>query len=157
MKTMIATMLLGVMACAGAAWAEEAEQAAQAKCQVAEVNPVTGSVMCIKPLGAPVEPPPTEASVPCKPNDRADQAWSWGPKCGEALRIPAGPSKTEAITLPPSAPAPPIDQAATLGRDDTMPQSAGDAARATAAFMAFAQGRTFSYVRKDIGAIWPGR
>ena len=83
MKTMIATMLLGVMACAGAAWAEGAEPPAPAKCQVAEVNPVTGSVMCIKPLGAPVDPPPTEASVPCKPNDRGDQAWSWGPKCTE--------------------------------------------------------------------------
>ena len=83
MKTMMAMLLVGVMAGASGASAESAEQPAPAKCQVAGINPVTGSVTCIKPLGAPVEPPPTEASVPCKPNDRADSAWSWGPKCTE--------------------------------------------------------------------------
>ena len=41
---------------AGAALAETSNGAAPAKCEVAEVNPVTGHVICIKPLGAPVEP-----------------------------------------------------------------------------------------------------
>ncbi len=83
MKTMIVAILLGLTAWAGAALAETAEQPAPAKCQVAEVNPVTGHVVCLKPLGAAVEPMPATAENPCKPSDRADQAWSWGPKCSE--------------------------------------------------------------------------
>jgi hypothetical protein len=50
-------------------------------CRKAEVNPVTGHVLCLDPLGAPVEPPPTASEVPCKPSARADEAWTWGPKC----------------------------------------------------------------------------
>ncbi len=83
MLKMIGAILLGVTAFAGAAYAETTEQEAAPKCQVAEINPVTGSVTCVKPLGAPVDPPPAQAEVPCKPNDRADSAWSWGPKCAE--------------------------------------------------------------------------
>jgi hypothetical protein len=55
--------------------------AAAPTCRKAEVNPVTGHVLCIDPLGAPVEPPPAASEVPCKPDTRADQAWTWGPKC----------------------------------------------------------------------------
>jgi hypothetical protein len=50
------------------------------KCKTAEVNPVTGHVFCINPLGAPVEPPPA-VELPCKPDQRTDEAWTWGPKC----------------------------------------------------------------------------
>jgi hypothetical protein len=50
-------------------------------CRKAEVNPVTGHVLCLDPLGAPVEPPPAASEVPCKPDARADEAWTWGPKC----------------------------------------------------------------------------
>ena len=50
-------------------------------CRKAEVNPVTGHVLCLDPLGAPVEPPPSASDVPCKPGAHADQAWTWGPKC----------------------------------------------------------------------------
>ncbi len=87
MLKIIVAILLGLTAVAGAAWAESSEQAAPAKCQVAEVNPVTGSVTCIKPLGAPVDPPPATAENPCKPNDRADADWSWGPNCAEPKGI----------------------------------------------------------------------
>jgi hypothetical protein len=68
-----------VMVSLGAAYAETAEQAPP-KCETAEINPVTGHVFCIKPLGAPVEPPPAEAKPACKPEDARGQ-WSWGPNC----------------------------------------------------------------------------
>lgn len=51
------------------------------KCLKAEVNPVTGHVLCIDPIGAPVDPPPAVALPPCKPDERSDAAWTWGPKC----------------------------------------------------------------------------
>ena len=51
------------------------------KCLKAEVNPVTGHVLCIDPIGAPVDPPPAASEAPCKPDARSDQAWTWGPKC----------------------------------------------------------------------------
>jgi hypothetical protein len=63
-----------------AASAETSEQSPPPKCETAEINPVTGHVFCIKPLGAPVEPPPPEAKAPCKPEDARGQ-WSWGPAC----------------------------------------------------------------------------
>jgi hypothetical protein len=47
----------------------------------AEVNPVTGHVLCIDPLGAPVAPPPSASKAPCKPDARTTEAWSYGPKC----------------------------------------------------------------------------
>ena len=58
----------------------EPEPAAAQKCLVAEVNPVTGSVYCIKPLGAPVDPPPT-ADAPCTKDPRFKGQWTWGPNC----------------------------------------------------------------------------
>ena len=51
------------------------------KCRKAEVNPVTGHVLCIDPLGAPVDPPPAAELPPCKPDERSNEAWSYGPKC----------------------------------------------------------------------------
>jgi len=83
MLKMIGTILVGLMAMTGTALAESSEQATPAKCQVAEVNPVTGYVSCIKPLGAPVDPLPATAENPCKPNEHTDAEWSWGPKCAE--------------------------------------------------------------------------
>jgi len=52
----------------------------QRKCLEAEINPVTGQVLCIDPLGAPVEPLPPEAALPCKPEQSRGQ-WSWAPNC----------------------------------------------------------------------------
>lgn len=63
-----------------AAAAENSEPAAPPKCLKAEINPVTGHVLCIDPLGAPVEPLPLEAASPCKPEDVRGQ-WSYGPAC----------------------------------------------------------------------------
>jgi hypothetical protein len=60
---------------------EKAQRAAAAqKCLVAEVNPVTGSVYCIKPPGAPVAPPPV-ADAPCTKDPRFKGQWTWGPNC----------------------------------------------------------------------------
>jgi hypothetical protein len=51
-------------------------------CRKAEVNPVTGHVLCIDPLGAPVEAPPASTELPCRPNaNKGDGAWTWGPNC----------------------------------------------------------------------------
>jgi len=85
--------LLGLALSAGAVLAEEslaeeivAEDAAPPAapaCKRAEINPVTGSVLCIDPLGAPVEPPPAEDVAPCKPGQHKGEAWTWGPTCAE--------------------------------------------------------------------------
>ena len=54
--------------------------AAGPKCLIAEINPVTGSVYCIKPPGAPVDPPPA-ADSPCRQDPRMKGQWTWGPNC----------------------------------------------------------------------------
>jgi hypothetical protein len=67
----------------GSALAESAGDGAPPtapKCLKAEVNPVTGHVLCLDPIGAPVDPPPA-AELPCKPDQRSNEAWTWGPKC----------------------------------------------------------------------------
>ncbi len=74
--------LAGVLLVAGGAHAEPAGEA-QAKCEVAEVNPVTGHVFCIKPQGAPVEPPPEDIAPPCEADASRGQ-WSWQPTCRPA-------------------------------------------------------------------------
>ena len=60
----------------------------QAKCLKAEVNPVTGHVLCVEPLGAPVGPAPSAAENPCRENPRAEGDWSFTPTCHPAA--PAG-------------------------------------------------------------------
>jgi hypothetical protein len=74
----IAMILLGLTLAGGAA-AETVAPAAEAKCVTAEINPVTGHVFCIDPLGAPVEPPPEEAKQSCKQDSRGQ--WTWAPNC----------------------------------------------------------------------------
>ena len=66
---------------AGAASAAPAEQPAQPACIKADVNPVTGHVLCIEPLGAAVEPPPPEAALPCKRPEDVRGQWSYSPNC----------------------------------------------------------------------------
>jgi hypothetical protein len=73
-------ILLGTALIAAAAAAETTAPKAEPKCLTAEINPVTGHVLCIDPLGAPVEAPPEEAKLPCKPEDARGQ-WSYGPNC----------------------------------------------------------------------------
>jgi len=87
MRTVAMTMVLVLMA-AGAAAAETPAPAAPPKCVTAEINPVTGHVLCIEPLGAPVEAPP-DAKLPCKPEDAPEDArgqWSYGPNCKRPRR-----------------------------------------------------------------------
>jgi hypothetical protein len=79
-RRVVVGVLLGLTLTAAAAAAENSEQAAQPKCKKAEINPVTGHVLCIDPLGAPVEPLPLEAAPNCKPEDARGQ-WSYGPAC----------------------------------------------------------------------------
>lgn len=50
-------------------------------CRKAEVNPVTGHVLCIDPLGAAVEAPPAASEVNCQTEAHPSGAWTWGPKC----------------------------------------------------------------------------
>jgi hypothetical protein len=73
-----AAIFLGVADVTAAAAA--GDEAPPTKCRKAEINPVTGHVLCIDPLGAPVEAPPEEAKPPCKPEDARGQ-WSYGPAC----------------------------------------------------------------------------
>jgi hypothetical protein len=80
MRYFVLSTLAGVVLMGSAAAAETADKAAEPKCVTAEVNPVTGHVFCIEPLGAPVEPPAPEAALPCKADDARGQ-WSWGPSC----------------------------------------------------------------------------
>jgi hypothetical protein len=75
--TLLGLILAGLVFVADAHAADETRPA----CKTAEVNPVTGYVFCIDPLGAPVAPPP-EAD-PCK-HDRDDAEWTWGPGCTES-------------------------------------------------------------------------
>jgi hypothetical protein len=69
----------------GGASAETPSTQLQPKCLKAEVNPVTGQVLCIDPLGAPVESLPPEAALPCKPEQSRGQ-WTWAPNCTPPLQ-----------------------------------------------------------------------
>jgi hypothetical protein len=59
-------------------------------CLEAEVNPVTGHALCINPRGAPVAPPPAASELPCKPDTRTDEAWTYRPKCKSEPPRPEG-------------------------------------------------------------------
>lgn len=76
------SVFLAAALMASLAGATRADPSGKAElCKVAEVNPVTGHVFCIRPLGAPVEPPTASESAPCRPDKRSEAAWAWGPKC----------------------------------------------------------------------------
>jgi hypothetical protein len=77
-----ASILIGLAG--GTAIAGAADPASPPKCRKAEINPVTGHVLCIEPLGAPVEAPPEEAKPRCKPEDARGQ-WTYGPACAPEL------------------------------------------------------------------------
>jgi len=74
-------MVAVVLLAAGGVSAAPAEQKAQPACITAEVNPVTGHVLCIEPLGAAVEPPPPEEALPCKRPEDVRGQWSYSPNC----------------------------------------------------------------------------
>lgn len=81
MPTLLWTTMLGLALWAVPAAAEPQGEATPPKCLKAEVNPVTGHVLCIDPLGAPVEAPPPSAAAPCKENPRAEGDWTYSPNC----------------------------------------------------------------------------
>ena len=84
MKPLLLTLGAGLLLASAAQAGEPAEGSAAPDeaqtCQVAEVNPVTGHVFCIKPHGAPVEAP-TRDDIGCKEETREAADWSWGPRC----------------------------------------------------------------------------
>ena len=76
-RNLLAAIVLLAMAGPGIA-AGQADPAAP-QCRVAEVNPVTGHVLCIQPLGAKVEAPPASENNPCAPKHEGD--WTYAPNC----------------------------------------------------------------------------
>jgi hypothetical protein len=66
-------------ACRPAYAAGETDQA-EPECRKAEVNPVTGHVLCVEPLGAAVEAPPSDAMSPCEPL-KHDGDFTYAPNC----------------------------------------------------------------------------
>jgi hypothetical protein len=71
--------LSALIACGAAAETTEQPLPAQ-KCKTAEINPVTGHVFCIDPVGAAVEAPPSDIAPNCKDDESRGQ-WTWAPTC----------------------------------------------------------------------------
>ena len=79
----IRRLLLGavaLVALALPAYAAGEGDPATPECRKAEVNPVTGHVLCVEPLGASVEAPPSDAMSPCQPL-KHDGDFSYAPNC----------------------------------------------------------------------------
>ena len=76
MHKTVVTVLLGMALSLSVAFAEDTAPA----CKTAEVNPVTGHVFCIDPLGAKVEAPPSDALSPCQPL-KHDGDFTYAPNC----------------------------------------------------------------------------
>jgi hypothetical protein len=60
--------------------AAPAAEGAPAKCLEAEVNPVTGHALCVKPRGAPVDPP-NLTDEPCQKHADANGEWALETHC----------------------------------------------------------------------------
>ena len=78
-------VIVALVLCLGLTKGVSAEESGPA-CKKAEVNPITGHVLCVDPLGAPVAPPPK--ADPCdndaaKAEPRKDGDWTWRPSCTE--------------------------------------------------------------------------
>ena len=76
-------LLLGaavLVALVGPALAAGETEQETPQCRTAEVNPVTGHVLCIDPLGAKVEAPPSDALSPCQPL-KHDGDFTYAPNC----------------------------------------------------------------------------
>jgi hypothetical protein len=78
MRVGVVAMALAVVLVAGAARAADDDAPV---CKRAEVNPVTGHVLCVDPLGAAVAPPPK--ADPCKADAHSGEDWTWRPSCTE--------------------------------------------------------------------------
>ena len=76
----LATIMLAVLVLsAGPLPATEAAEEAPV-CKRAEINPVTGHIVCLDPRGAAVEAPPDELKPACD-KKRIGQPFAWGPNC----------------------------------------------------------------------------
>ena len=81
MLRVVVMVLIGAALAGGSTLAAEPQElTADAKCRKAEINPVTGHVLCLDPRGAPVEAPAESLRPECKPEEARGQ-WSWGPHC----------------------------------------------------------------------------
>ncbi len=76
MRRRVVLMLFGVILLAGGAHAAEEDGPV---CKRAEVNPVTGHVLCVDPLGAEVAPAPK--ADPCEADAHSGEDWTWRPSC----------------------------------------------------------------------------
>jgi hypothetical protein len=81
MMRIVGTMLLGAVLSCGASIAAESDAEAP-PCKTAEINPVTGHVFCIDPLGVAVEAPPSSTKPKCAEDSRGQ--WTWSPNCNLA-------------------------------------------------------------------------
>jgi hypothetical protein len=78
MHKIVVAVVLGAALCAGSAFAAENSDGTQAPaCKTAEINPVTGHVSCIDPLGAAVEAPPENIKPKCDEPSRGQ--WTFAP------------------------------------------------------------------------------
>jgi len=80
MRLALAIVAITLALTVGSAAEEGAAPVPGPKCLKAEINPVTGHILCIDPLGAPVKPPADQAKLPCKPEQVRGQ-WTYGPDC----------------------------------------------------------------------------
>jgi hypothetical protein len=82
---LVVTVLASGLATAEGASPKAEDSAASAgtapACLQAEVNPVTGHVLCVNPLGAPVEARPASGMLPCAPGPHTTEVWSYRPNC----------------------------------------------------------------------------
>ena len=79
MLMLFGTVLLGTHLVMGAGIDAHAADESAPACKRAEVNPVTGHVFCIDPLGADVAPPPDSVKPDCVEQSRGQ--WTWAPTC----------------------------------------------------------------------------
>ena len=71
---------VALVALALPAYAADEAGPATPECRKAEVNPVTGHVLCVEPLGAQVEAPPSDAMSRCEPLKHAGD-FTYAPNC----------------------------------------------------------------------------
>lgn len=71
---------VALVALAGNALAAGEMDETKPECRKAEVNPVTGHVLCVEPLGAKVEAPPSDAMSPCAPLQHTGD-FTYAPNC----------------------------------------------------------------------------
>jgi hypothetical protein len=82
MMRIVGMMMLGAVLTCGASAAAESDAEAL-PCKTAEVNPVTGHMFCIDPLGGTVEAPPDNMKPTCETQPRGQ--WTWAPNCEPAI------------------------------------------------------------------------